>query len=293
MINFYIPDFIRFYDLNYQLVILLKKHPEYFYNNIQIKGIYGCLPSCIWNGGRSINYYSDTPELTKIVKTFNSLDVSIRYTFTNSKLQQEHLFDIRGNMMMTIANNGMNDIIIYSEILEKYLRKKYPNFKYISSITKCLTNNQDIINEFKKEYDFVVIDQIKNRDFELLKSLDNNKIELLINSYCFPYCNMKKLHYENVSNYQLIQRPDYFKQIEQCKRAKTFKDILEFFTTIKREELFDIYYKQLGIYNFKIEGRTNSSFELLENYLYFLVKPEYNNLVKNYLLPYCKEDMYI
>lgn len=286
MINFYIPDFIKFYNLNISLTKLIQEHPQYFYKDIQIKGVYGCLSKCSWNGGRTINYYNSiSTQLSTIIKIFNSLGVSIRYTFTNSEIKKQHLQDIQGNIMVRLANNGMNDIIINSELLEDYLRKNYPNFKYISSVTKCLETKEEIQNEFLKNYDFIVIDQNKNRDIELLQSLDVNRIELLINSYCFPNCPYKKQHYQDVSLASLQQNPVQQKY-NNCLRATQFKDILNNPTTIKREELYDYYYNQLHIYNFKLEGRSNDGKDLIENYLYYFVKPEYYNLIKNILIKY-------
>ena len=286
MINFYIPDFIKFFNLNISLVKLLQDYPKYFYEDIQIKGVYGSLSKCSWNGGRIINYYNPiSTQLSTIIQMFNNLGVSIRYTFTNSEIKKQHLQDIQGNVMMRLANNGMNDVIIYSELLENYLRKNYPNFKYISSVTKCLETNEEIQNEFLKNYDFIVIDQNKNRDIELLQSLDTNKIELLINSYCFPNCPYKKQHYKDVSLVSLQQKQDS-QNYTNCLRATEFKDILNNFTTIKQEELYNYYYNKLHIYNFKLEGRSNDGKDLIENYLYYLVKPEYHNLVRNILIKY-------
>jgi hypothetical protein len=51
-INFYLPDFYYKKDLNLELILLLKEHPEYFYDNINIGAVYGVFPGSIWNGGR-------------------------------------------------------------------------------------------------------------------------------------------------------------------------------------------------------------------------------------------------
>ena len=42
---------------------------------------------------------------------------------------------------------------------------------------------------------------------------------------------------------------------------------------IKREDLYGKY-KDAGYRHFKIEGRTNSTYDVLESYLYYMVKPE-------------------
>ena len=39
-------------------------------------------------------------------------------------------------------------------------------------------------------------------------------------------------------------------------------------------------YKDAGYQHFKIEGRTNSVYDVLESYLYYMVKPEYIDKVR-------------
>lgn len=276
-IKFYIPNFLEFYDLNISLIKLIKEKSYYFYDNISIGAVFGTVPKVIWNGGRAMHHYIEM-DIKKIIKGYNDLNIPIRFTFTNCLLEKQHLSDPYGNIVMRYANNGLNEVLINSPILENYLRKKYPNFKYISSITKVILEDQDIIDEVNK-YDMTVLDTSKNRDFNLLKSLDPNKIELLINSYCMPNCPYKKQHYESVSQSQLIGCNDLFGQ-KCCNRQSVFENILGLETVIKKEELYNIYYNQLHIYNFKIEGRNNNINDVINNYLYYMVKPEYYEIIK-------------
>ena len=279
-IKFYIPNFLEFYNLNIKLIKLIYEHSEYFYDNISIGAVFGTVPKVVWNGGRAMQHYIQM-DIKQVIKDYNNLNVPIRFTFTNCLLEEKHLNDPIGNIIMKYANNGFNEVLINSELLETYLRKKYPNFKYVSSITKVILNDEDIINEVNK-YDMTVIDTSKNKNLEFLKKLNPNKIELLVNSYCQPNCSYKKEHYISVSKSQLMNCTDLFGQ-KCCKRQSEFENILELETTIKKDELYNIYYNQLHIYNFKIEGRNNNINDVIRNYLYYMVKPMYYNIVEQIL----------
>lgn len=97
--------------------------------NIKIASVYGSFNNIIWNGGRvrtgknvSIN------EMNQMLRQLNDAGVAVRYTYTNSELEEKHLSDTLANLTMELANNGKNEVLVNSPILEKYLRKNYPNF---------------------------------------------------------------------------------------------------------------------------------------------------------------------
>ena len=277
-INFYIPNFWNFYKLNTFLIQHMKEVPEKFYDDVKIASIYGSFPSAIWNGGRGMGgEYADDDNIINTIQGVNDLDVAVRFTFTNCLLKDYHTEDAYCNRIMEAANNGMNEVVINSPVLEQYLREKYPNFNYISSTTKCLLEDVDIINEADK-YDLTVLDYRRNRDIEFLKSLENkDKYELLINAYCNPNCTRRADHYIYLSKQQIEHsRGD----LECAIRANNFFDALKFSSVIKADELYKTYYQELGFTNFKIEGRTNSVYDVIESYVYYLVKPEYKDEIR-------------
>ena len=51
--RFHLPDFSGNFKLNLLLIELLKQHPEYFREGVEIASVYGVFPPCLWNGGRS------------------------------------------------------------------------------------------------------------------------------------------------------------------------------------------------------------------------------------------------
>lgn len=287
--NFYLPDFCnKNFKLNKKIIQLMNQHPEYFYDNIQIGSVYGAFPNSIWNGGRVVigDEYSKE-KIEEIIYFYNSHKIPLRYTFTNSLIKSEHLNNKYCNLILECSNNGMNEILINSLELEQFLRKKYPNFKYILSTTRC---ERDIfkINEATKNYDLVVIDYRDNRNLNFLNAIeDKSKIEILINSYCDPGCLVRKIHYDIISFHQLKNEPmNILDEQLFCfcpTGSRTFKESLLLDSVLTKEEIYSTY-SQMGFQNFKIEGREFSVFQVIESYLYYLIKPEYQDIVKNILL---------
>lgn len=287
--KFYLPDFYYKYDLNFQLISLLKEHPEYFYEGIEIGAVYGTYPGAIWNGGRVFLNSTDFDNIKITTEAFNKLNIPVRFTFSNCLIEEKHLNDTYCNLIMEIADNGMNEVIINSKVLEEYLRKNYPNYKYILSTTKC-ERDVDRINQLCENYDLVVTDYRDNDNFDFLSKLNQkDKIELLINAYCDPKCKIRDKHYLKLSECQLNHKNvNDLNEFSNCPTYnRDFYSTLDFNSVLKREALYSTYIN-MGFSNFKIEGRTIASINVLESYIYYLIKPEYQNKVRLLLMPYCK-----
>lgn len=287
--KFYLPDFNVFRNINGFTVNLLSTNPEYFYEGVEIGGVYGSFPGAIWNGGRLVNGFMSYQEIEYLIKQYNQNHIPLRYTFTNSLIEEKHLYDTYCNIVMELANNGQNEVIINSPILEEYLRKHYPNFKYILSTTRC-ERDIDKINKATKNYDLVVIDYRDNKNMKFLEAIENkDKIELLVNAYCDPNCPRRKEHYEAIAelqlNYKVIEPKTH--SFTSCPTyKKQFYDILEYPTVITKEELYGKY-SEMGFQHFKLEGRTMPIQQVIESYLYYMIKPEYINKVRLMYLNTC------
>lgn len=292
MYNFYLPNFFgeNPLKLNWLFIKLIEDHPEYFYDNIKISALYGNFPGVIWNGGRFIGGEVYLSEIKNTIQVFNSIDMPLRFTFTNSLIEEKHLDDIYSNIITTYAHNGKNEILVNSQILEKYLRKNYPNFKYLSSTTKCLLNENDIINESEKYY-LTVLDYRHNHNIELLKKLNPEKIEILINPYCGTSCPHRLQHYKDTS-YDQLNNNLQMREYNKCCYHNNFLEALKQSEgLIKVEELYG-FYSNLGYKHFKIEGRFNSIIDVLESYIYYLVKPEYKDYIRLFSLKHIFQEVY-
>ena len=56
MLNFYLPDFFYLFKLNINTILYMKKNPQFFYDDITVKAVYGAFPPSIWNGGRTMSF---------------------------------------------------------------------------------------------------------------------------------------------------------------------------------------------------------------------------------------------
>jgi hypothetical protein len=277
---FYLPDFYYKYDLNIYFINLLHDHPEYFIDGLKIGAVYGTFPGAIWNGGRVFLGTTDSINIEKTIADFNNLEVPVRFTFTNCVLQKEHVYDQYCNLIMKHADNGMNDVLINADVLEEYLRNKYPNFRYIMSTTKC-ERNLDKINEACEKYDLVVSDYRDNVNDEFLKGIKyKDKIEILLNAICDPNCPRRCEHYKFISEHQL----NHTFGGQFCKdKTNGFLDAKQKWpTVVKTERLNELI--NMGYRHFKIEGRACHSADVIESYVYYMVKPEYRDEVRMMLI---------
>lgn len=281
---YHLPGLFEFYDLYNLFLPLFYEHREYFYDWCEIGSIYGSPADCLWGGGR-VGFGSEN--IDEVIKLLNQYNISPRLTFSNSLLQEEHLTDKKCNKLcQSFSNKSKNQtgIIIYSDLLLNYLRDTYPDFYFISSTTKVLTDFNKFIDELNRDdFLYVVPDFRFNNQFDILDKLSQtqkNKVEFLCNEACSINCSERKLCYQNVSRKNLGQ--DCIDH--QCKAAKENKGYI-FSQAMKNPSFIGIdsiknTYLQMGFTNFKIEGRSLGSALILEFLLYYMTKPEYQLLVR-------------
>ena len=180
LIYWHLPGFYVFFYMNQIIIKLMKDYPEKFRENYRIGSVYGTFPGAIWNGGRAVFGLASKGDMEKIISTYNRMDVPVRFTWTNSLLQQEHLQDTYCNLIMRLADNGKNQVLVNTQLLEDYLRRKYPDFAYISSTTKRITTLEELERELEKDYLLVVLDYDLNHSEEVLKALLFRKSSLAV-----------------------------------------------------------------------------------------------------------------
>ena len=282
-IYYHLPGLFEFFDFYTLFVWFFQNENEKFYEWADIGSIYGAPAEAIWNGGRLKDF--KTPNIDEVIFRAKQANISCSLTFSNILLNENHLKDTYCNMLLDKFNweNQHNSIIVNSPLLENYIRKNYPNYKIVSSTTKCITDNNEVTKELDKDYDIVVLDYNYNKDFDFLKSIKNkDKVELLINSVCNPKCPIRAKHYEDISRVILFQNPIYDISCPQMTKL--------FYEVVKENPLFisvdDIQniYIPMGFKHFKIEGRTTTQLDLMEILLYYMVKPEYHLEMREKLL---------
>lgn len=118
-VRFHLPNFVDRFNgsMNMTLISMIKRMPRMFYDGVEIASVFDCFPM-IWNGGRIMAGYMDMQTVDKLVPQylgrFNSLGVPCRLTLTNPLLTREHLNDPVCNRVLDIADNGMNEAIVFS-----------------------------------------------------------------------------------------------------------------------------------------------------------------------------------
>lgn len=285
-VRFHLPGLRYNYPLNMFWVSMLKQYPEYFREGVEIASFFGCFPFSLWNGGRLIiNDQCDAAFVNNVIKNINAAGIPVRYTFTNPLLTKEDLDDPFCNFCMQAADNGMNEVMIMSPILEEYLREKYPSYKFNSSTCKEIKDAEALNEELKRDYQYVVLDYNLNGKWELLDGLENKeKLEVLVNTLCIPNCKRRGEHYKHIAKAQKIIQKN--KKIPPEHRIKyddwyceygeknCIYTIQDYPTFISVDDIWNEYLPR-GINNFKIEGRTANLFSLIETYCYYMIKPEY------------------
>ncbi|MBR4627442.1 MAG: hypothetical protein IKO47_07075 [Ruminococcus sp.] len=293
--RFHLPDFTRHFTFNLIFAEMLKNCPQYFREGVEIASVYGAFPPAIWNGGRFQYGQCDKSFIKQVITEFNRRGIPLRFTFTNPMLEKKHLSDKFCNMIMHYADNGLNEVIVASPLLEEYIRKNYPSYKLTSSTCKRITDPDKLYDEIDKDYHIVVIDYDLNNKFDILEKIqDKKKCELLVNACCNPGCKRRSDHYKSIGVEQLVYA-DYLKSgssedfdftvdpkfdkyvdksLTECPCMKrTLFEIKDLSTHISPDDIWEKYIP-MGFEQFKIEGRTIELFNLVEHYMYYMIKPE-------------------
>lgn len=276
--HFHLPGLFEFYDLYKAFLPLYRNHREWFYDWCDIASIYGSPSDCLWGGGRVGFGEADAEDVFELMKEFG---ISSRLTFSNSLLKEEHLSDKKCNELCRLFEKEpvKNGVIVYSDLLLDYLKRNFPGFYFVSSTTKVLTDFSDFKMELaRNEFSFVVPDFRLNKKIEKLEALDEglkNKVEFLCNECCSPFCQERKICYENVSRKNLgLECSDHHCAAQDGDKGYRFSSAMKSPLFIGIDDIQNKYLK-LGFSNFKIEGRGLGSAMVLEFLLYYLVRPKY------------------
>jgi len=287
---YHLPGLFEFYDLYKAFLPLFHKHREWFYDWCEIGSIYGAPSDCIWGGGR-VGFGEEPPEnVAELVKEYG---ISARLTFSNSLIREEHLADMKCNELCRLFG-GAEDfatkegcragVIVHSDLLLNYLKTKYPEFYFISSTTKVITDFAQFTAELNRdEFKYVVPDFRLNKEFDKLRGLSDEqkqKVEFLCNECCWFGCQDRKNCYENVSRKNLGEDcKDHICHSPGAKKGYRFSDAKKNPGFIGIEDIQNIY-APAGFSQFKIEGRSLGSALILEFLLYYMTKLEYQLNVK-------------
>lgn len=318
---YHLPGLFEFYELYKEFLPLYREHREYFYDWCEIGSIYGAPADCVWGGGRVGFGEHDSKEVLKLMQEYG---ISARLTFSNSLLTKEQLSDKKCNELCRIFDidrdnergksfgndkdiechidndndiSGINKrikvkeckngIIIYSDMLLDYIKENYPDFYFVSSTTKVLTDFGEFENELNREnFRYVVPDFRLNKSFDKLKALSQHqkeKVEFLCNECCWFGCTDRKKCYETVSRKNLGEDcPEHYCTAPDAGQGYLFSKAMENPGFIGVDDIKNTYLP-MGFSNFKIEGRGLGSAMVLEFLLYYMTKPQYQIHVREHI----------
>lgn len=294
-VKFHLPGLRYNYPLNMYWLSLLKQYPHYFREGVEIASFFGCFPFSLWNGGRLIdNDQCDRAFVENVIKSINSQGIPVRFTFTNPLITEEDLRDPFCNFCLKAGDNGKNEVLVFSPLLEEFIRTNYPSYKIDSTTCKEIRDVDALNEELEKDYKYVVLDYNMNNKWDIIENINHKeKLEVLVNALCVPDCKRRGDHYKNIAlNQKIIMEnrtlpPEKRKHIIPwtCEYGdkNCIYTIQEYSTHISPELIWEKYVP-MGINNFKIEGRTANLFSLIETYCHYMVKPEYQGKVRLLLL---------
>ncbi len=284
---YHLPGLFEFYEFYKVFLPLFRENREYFYDWCGIGSIYGAPADCIWGGGR-VGFGDEVPE--SVATLMREYDISARLTFSNSLLEEKHLTDRKCNALCELfEHNGavQSGVIIHSDLLLNYIHKRYPNFYYVSSTTKVLTDFDEFAGELSRdEFQYVVPDFRLNKSLDRLNELSQahkDKVEFLCNECCYYGCTDRKKCYENVSRKSLGEPcEDHVCVSPDADKGYRFSEAMKNPGFIGIDAIQNTY-MPAGFSNFKIEGRSLGSAIILEFLLYYMTKPEYQLKVREEL----------
>ena len=286
-VYWHLPGFCYFRLLNQMILNMMKDYPDKFRDGYKIGSAYGSFPGAIWNGGRTVFGITGKSDIEAVLKLYNSRGVPVRFTWTNALIEEKHTYDTYCNLIMKLADNGLNQVLVNTPVLEEYIRKEYPRFPLISSTTKRIVGVEGVLEELKKDYYLVVLDYDLNHNEEALKVLEPyaSRLEILVNEVCFPNCPKRSEHYLQQSKLQLEYDINTGFPCPNNTRERKFEECTKRPSFISNEEIQN--YIDRGYVNFKIVGRGMPLEFVKESYLYFLVKDEHREFIRtkiDYLL---------
>lgn len=274
MIDFTVPDFTFGLKRNLVFAQLMRDCPQFFFDDVRIHSVYGCFPGCVMNGGRAFVREPYTPD--QVESVFCALDefgLKARLTFTNMLVEERHLADEYFNMILAAGARHGAGVIVYSELVDGYIKARYPQMERTLSTTREILD-ADELNRALDAYDLVVLNYNLNKDHAFLSQVAHaERLEVMANELCNPRCPHRQEHYLHNSADQLAGRLTEFRRCDLA--GKDFFKLAPTSPTILTNADVRGLHERYGITRFKLVGRGVAGDVNLESYLHYLVRPEH------------------
>ena len=273
-ILFKIPGLLEKFDLVKKAIEVYNAYHFAFKEGYIIDSVYGSNGGSL-NGGRAI---SECKHNIKDILSFcEQNNVFPTIIMSNTLVTYEEAArDANATKIINNFNVSTTNFCVANNNVEKWLLdNRVPSSNIISSTTKCL-NEKDLEKEEKSHGLVVLPENLINR-FDIISKLSTetrSKLEVIVNSACPLNCMARKKHYDYMSRIALKEKVPKFACQNYNYAGNGF--LYELFNTPQfvSNKMINKYI-ELGINHFKIQGRTDSDYNLIETFAYYLVKDRY------------------
>ena len=203
----------------------------------------------------------DLDELSTYVVNSKKRGIDFNYTLNATCLSNRE-FTAAGikeitSFLNTVYEMGINKITIAMPSLIELINLSKYKFE-IKASTLCQVINANKAISFKKlGVDRVVVDESINRDFNTLQSIKKafgSGVEIIVNVICNKNCIYRMFHQNQVSHDTSTEQKSSTYYSHRCimKRTEDVSNLMRM-NWIRPEDIK--YYSEIGINNFKIQGR--------------------------------------
>lgn len=293
MVSYTLPGMTEFPDLNLLFLSFYRDARDIFFDDVAIESVYGGFPGSPLCGGRNnLGEAISLGDVEKCLARYRNLGVACNVTFTNQLATSAAIErDAYGKHILSLLDEQSpdgdlpNGVILYTDAMDEYVRSTHPRLRRISSTTKQLPSVEATNHEIG-EFDRVVLNYNLTHDEQAISSIDHpEKLEVMANEYCTLGCPYRAEHYRATSESQIKGAPCAF----GCKHKPApqawgfLNGLIEGDVFLKNDQIRH-YANDLGVGSFKIVGRGLSRYDVIDSYLYYLVKPEHWYEVRDYLI---------
>ena len=271
---FKLPGLFEKFDLIKKVIEVYNAYPFVFKEGCIIDSVYGSNGGNL-NGGRAI---SECKHNIKDILYFCEQNNVLPTIIMSNTLvtYEEAAHDANATKIINNFNVSTTNFCVANNDVKKWLLDNgVESCNIISSTTKCL-NEKDLEKEAKL-YGLVVLPENLINRFDIISKLSTetrSKLEVIVNSACPLNCMARKNHYDYMSRIALKEKVPKFVCPNYNYAGNGF--LYELFNTPQfvSNKMINKYI-ELGINHFKIQGRTDSDYNLIETFAYYLVKEKY------------------
>lgn len=257
--------------LIWQILDIKKEMPEAFFDRIQKLSFYFMFPYSIWSKSRTDRNFIPFENIESDLNRYEDNGCGMFFEFENVDVKEDGFKDRYSNLVLKNAQGKNAFAVVFNKDLAKYIKENYSEIKLVQSE---IQRNSVI----EPPFDFNIIDYIS---FKNIKDKIQNKSAyiLAVNSFCKNLYRCASLLSNNKLNYN-IDRP-----IRCSDRVLSFSEMKKNELFVSVDEINKI--NDFGIENFLVKVNCDDRFEVLETYMYYLIKPEYRDEVRLKLIKSC------